>query len=114
MLDEMVEAGYTGTERSEFIGGDVVISPPYSWQVRFNASDVAVRPRMEEPVHAVVIETLMRYFPDFRRAYTEGGLSRDEFDTFGPSVRTLRQFIAACHDLDGIVRDFILPNPDVS
>ena len=26
---------------SEFIGGDVVISPPYKWQVRFNASDVA-------------------------------------------------------------------------
>src|SRR3984885_13512115 len=24
---------------SEFIGGDLVISPPYSWQVRFNASD---------------------------------------------------------------------------
>src|SRR5579864_3780011 len=24
---------------SELIGGDVVISPPYSWQVRFNASD---------------------------------------------------------------------------
>jgi transaldolase len=25
---------------SEFIGGDLVISPPYSWQVRFNASDI--------------------------------------------------------------------------
>ena len=23
---------------SEFIGGDVVISPPYAWQLRFNAS----------------------------------------------------------------------------
>jgi transaldolase len=32
---------------SEFIGGDVVISPPYSWQVRFNASDVEVGPRIE-------------------------------------------------------------------
>src|ERR1700757_3209855 len=26
---------------SEMIGGEVVISPPYSWQVRFNASDIA-------------------------------------------------------------------------
>ena len=25
---------------SEFIGGNVVISPPYAWQVRFNASDI--------------------------------------------------------------------------
>jgi len=98
---------------SEFIGGDVVISPPYSWQVRFNASDVAVRPRIDEPVDAVVVETLLRHFPDFRRAYDESGLSAEEFDTFAPTVRTLRQFIGACHDLDGVVRDFLLPNPDV-
>jgi transaldolase len=98
---------------SEFIGGDVVISPPFSWQVRFNASDVEVRPRMDEPVHGVIIEALLRHFPDFRRSYTEGGLTSQEFDTFGPTVRTLRQFIAACHDLDGLVRDFMLPNPDV-
>jgi transaldolase len=99
---------------SEFIGGDVVISPPYSWQVRFNASDVAVRARIDEPVQSDVIETLLRQFPDFRRAYTECGLTPEEFDTFGPTVRTLRQFIGACHDLDGIVRDFLLPNPDLS
>jgi len=98
---------------SEFIGGDVVISPPYSWQVRFNASEVAVRPRIDEPVQEVVIETLLRQFPDFRRAYTECGLTHEAFDTFGPTVRTLRQFISACHDLDGIVRDVLLPNPDV-
>ena len=33
---------------SEFIGGDVVISPPYEWQVRFNASDVPVVPRIDQ------------------------------------------------------------------
>ena len=99
---------------SEFIGGDVVISPPYSWQVRFNASDVEVRPRMDQPVQPAVIETLLRKFPDFRRAYTEGGLTNQEFDAFGPTVRTLRQFITACHDLDGLVRDFLLPIPDAS
>ena len=99
---------------SEFIGGNVVISPPYSWQVRFNACDVEVRPRIDEPVQGAVIETLLRHFPDFRRAYTEGGLTSQEFDTFGPTVRTLRQFITACHDLDGLVRDFMLPNPDAS
>lgn len=99
---------------SEFIGGNVVISPPYSWQVRFNACEVEVRPRIDEPVQGAVIETLLRHFPDFRRAYTEGGLTSQEFDTFGPTVRTLRQFITACHDLDGLVRDFMLPNPDAS
>jgi transaldolase len=99
---------------SEFIGGDVVISPPYSWQVRFNASDVEVRPRMDEPVSAEVVDVLLKNFPDFCRAYSEKGLTSAEFDFFGPTVRTLRQFITACHDVDGLVRDFLLPNPDVS
>jgi transaldolase len=43
----------------------------------------------------------------------EDGLSIEDFDWFGPSRRTLRQFIAACHELDGLVRDFLLPNPDL-
>jgi transaldolase len=96
---------------SEFIGGDVVISPPYSWQVRFNASDIEVRPRIDEPVRAKIVEELIRKFPDFRRAHTENGLSVAEFDSFGATRRTLRQFIGACHDLDGVVRDFLIPEP---
>jgi transaldolase len=97
---------------SEFIGGDVVISPPYSWQVRFNASDIEVRSRIDKPVDPQIIEELSKKFADFRRAYTEGGILMEDFDSFGPSRRTLRQFIAACHDLDGLVRDILLPNPD--
>jgi transaldolase len=97
---------------SEFIGGDVIISPPYSWQVRFNASDIEVRPRIDKPVDPQIIDELSKRFADFRRAYTEGGISIEDFDSFGPSRRTLRQFIAACHDLDGLVRDILLPNPE--
>jgi transaldolase len=96
---------------SEFIGGDVVISPPYSWQVRFNASDIEVRSRIDEPVRARVVEELEKKFPDFHRAYTESGLSIAEFDSFGPTRRTLRQFIGACHDLDAVIRDFMVPEP---
>jgi transaldolase len=97
---------------SEFIGGDVVISPPYKWQLRYNASDVEVTPRIDKPVDPRIVEALLRNFADFRRAYAEDGLAVDEFDTFGPTVRTLRQFIAACHDLDAQVREFMLPIPD--
>src|SRR6201994_2559431 len=97
---------------SEFIGGEVVISPPCAWQVRFNASDVEVRPRIHIPVDARIVDALTRKFSDFRSAYTEGGLSVSEFDSFAPTRRTLRQFITACHDLDALVRDIMLPNPD--
>ena len=36
-----------------------------------------------------------------------------EFDSFGATARTLRCFVASYHDLQGVVRDIILPNPDV-
>ena len=99
---------------SEMIGGEVVISPPYSWQVRFNASDIEVRNRIDDPVDPKMVDELTRKFTDFRRANTEGGLAIEEFDSFGPTRRTLRQFVAACHDLDGLVRDFLIPNPDTN
>jgi transaldolase len=97
---------------SEFIGGDVVISPPHKWQVRFNSSDVKVIPRIDQPVDPKIVDELLCKFADFERAYTEDGLSIDEFDSFAPTRRTLRQFIAACHDFTSIVRDQMLPDPD--
>jgi transaldolase len=91
---------------SELIGGDLVISPPHSWQVRFNASDVEVRSRIDDPVRPEIESELSRKFQDYRRASTENGLSLAEFDSFGP-------FISACHDLDAVVRDVLIPDPDL-
>ena len=96
---------------SEFIGGDVVISPPHKWQVKFNASEVEVAARIESPVAPKVLDALLG-FDDFRRAYAEDGLSHEEFDSFAPTLRTLRQFIAACYELNGQVREVMLPDPD--
>jgi transaldolase len=98
---------------SEFIGGDVVISPPCAWQRRYNASDIEVIPRIDKPVDAHIVEDLSKRFTDFRRAYCEDGLAIDEFDAYGPTRRTLRQFIGACTDLAVLVREVMLPNPDV-
>lgn len=98
---------------SEMIGGNVVISPPHAWQKRFNACDVPVEPRIDKPVAPEILAALPK-FPDFRRAYTEDGLSPDEFDLFPSTRRTLRQFISACHDLDARIRELMLPNPDIT
>lgn len=97
---------------TELIGGDVVITMPAAWQRRFNASAVEVRPRMDEPVAASVVDTLRTRFPDFVRAYEPDGLSPEEFDTFGPSARTLRAFIASYHELLHQVTDALIPDPD--
>jgi transaldolase len=96
---------------SELIGGDVVISPPSAWQKRFVASDISVEHRIDTPVDAAIVGDLHRRFEDFRRAYDEGGLTVDQFDTFAPTRRTLRQFLGACDDLSSLVRDVMVENP---
>ncbi|HVO41503.1 MAG TPA: transaldolase family protein [Aggregatilineales bacterium] len=98
---------------SELIGGDIVLTIPYEWQKLFNASDIEVKERFFDPVPQHIVNTLYAKFADFRRAYDVDGLPVKEFDSFGPTVRTLRSFISSYHELVGIVRDFMLPNPDV-
>jgi len=98
---------------SEFIGGDVVVTIPYKWQLRFNNSDIACVPRIDNPVAPKIIDELSAKFEDFRRAYDEKGLTVNEFDTFGPQVRTLRQFIGGFDTLASIVRDIMIPDPDI-
>jgi transaldolase len=98
---------------SELIGGDVIITMPAVWQRRFNASTVDVRPRMDDPIDPAFLEELRRHFPDFVRAYEPDGLTAAEFDTFGPSARTLRAFIGSYHELLHQVGDALVPNPDV-
>jgi transaldolase len=97
---------------SELIGGDVVLTIPYKWQLLFNASAVEVVPRFDKPVPAEIVSELYELLPDFRRAYDADGLTVDEFDTFGATVRTLRQFIGSYQGLVAVIRDFMLPNPD--
>lgn len=97
---------------SEFVGGDVIVTLPSSWQKKFNASLVEVRERMDDPVDPRYIDELVAAFPDFRRAYEPDGLAMDEFDGFPPTVRTLRAFVASYHDLLAAVTDAQLPNPD--
>ena len=64
---------------SEFIGGDVVVTMTNEWQLRLNASDVEVKPRMDDPVELVTARVraaglvprpkLPRVEDDERRAY---------------------------------------------
>jgi transaldolase len=98
---------------SELIGGDVVITLPSSWQKRFNASSIEVRPRMDDPVDPTIVAELSRHYPDFVRAYEPDALARDEFDSFPPTARTIRAFIASYHELLHQVTDAMIPNPDL-
>ena len=96
---------------SEFVGGDVVISPPFPWQQRFQASGLAAEDRMDIPVRPEIVETLYAQLPEFRQAYDVDGLTPDEFLDFGATRKTLRQFLAADEELDQIVRNILIPAP---
>jgi len=98
---------------TELVGGDIVMTLTHAWQVRFNESGIVPRPRIDEPVDPAIVDELLERIPDFRRAYEPDGLTIDEFDGYGATVRTLRQFIRSYHDLVGAVRDIVLPDPDV-
>jgi transaldolase len=97
---------------TELVGGDIVLTIPFGWQKKFNASGITPVERMHLPVPQHALDTLYERFPDFRRAYDEDGLTLDEFDSYGATVRTLRGFIDSYHELQGAVREFMLPNPD--
>ena len=96
---------------TELVGGDIVLTIPHRWQVLFNESGIPVRPRIEEPVPPEAIEELLAKLPAFRQAYEPDGLTVDEFDGYGATVRTLRTFISSYHDLVSVVRDFMLSSP---
>lgn len=97
---------------SQFIGGDVVISPPFGWQKRLNASGIEPSHRLDDPVDPRIVENLYDNFAEFRKAYDVDGLSAEEFTSYGATVRTLRQFLQANTDLESFVRDVTLPDPD--
>jgi transaldolase len=97
---------------SELIGGDLVLTIPYEWQVLFNASDIEVTPRMDQEVDQKVLTTLQEKFVDFRQAYEPDGLAISDFDNYGATRRTLRGFLQNVYDLVAVVRDVMVPNPD--
>ena len=98
---------------TELVGGEVTLTLPYPWQVRFNASGIEPVARIDEPVEPALIAELSDRIPDFRRAYEPDGMTPDEFESYGASARTLRAFVKSYHDLMGAIRDIVLPDPDI-
>ena len=95
---------------TELVGGDIVLSPPFGWQEKFQASGHEPVSRIDEPVDPAIVDALLT-IPDFVRAYEVDGMTHAEFDDFGATRTTLRQFLEADEALDQIVRDVIVPAP---
>lgn len=97
---------------TELVGADAAMTLTPSWQARFERSGISPEPRMDTPVDKAITAELVDRIPDFARAYEPDGLTVQEFDDYGATVRTLRSFIASYHDLLATIRDIMLPDPD--
>jgi transaldolase len=98
----------THLQWSELVGGDLVVSPPFDWQRRIHENRIPAEDRIAVPVPAAILEELQS-LSEFRRAYEVGGMQPEEFEEFGASRKTLRQFLDADAQLDALVRDVLIP-----
>ncbi|SDB98184.1 transaldolase [Sanguibacter gelidistatuariae] len=96
---------------SELLGGDLVVSPPFDWQLRINENHLSPEARIDVPVDPAIVGALHERCPEFRKAYDEDGMTVEEFEEFGASRRTMRQFLQASAELDSLVRDLLVPEP---
>ena len=94
---------------SELVGGDLVVSPPLDWQKRINENGLHPGDRIDSPVDPQILAELER-LSEFRRAYEPEGMTVAEFESFGASRNTLRQFLEADAQLDALVRDVLVPS----
>jgi len=89
---------------SELVGGDIVISMPYEWWNKFNASDIEVINRINDPVDWEITDKLSNNFNDFNRAFNENGMTIEEFEFFGASKHTMDTFLDGYDEFIQIIR----------
>jgi transaldolase len=96
----LVAAAYRHRRQwSELVGDGFVQSIPYKWWKAFDASDVSLSTTIADPIPEPIHSELVRFFPDFVRAYDEEGMRPEQFESYGASVATLRQFESAYRTL---------------
>ena len=97
---------------AELIGANIIHTIPYKWQLRYNGSQMPIVDTTAVEPDAKMIEVLKSNFEDFVKAYEPGGMTIDEFDSYGATRRTLRQFIGGYDSLVGVIRQMMIPDPD--
>lgn len=93
-----------------FLGGDLIMTIPYKWQVRFDRCDVPVEDNMSRPVPPELLDRLLS-LPPFRQAWEEEAIAPEAFEQFGPVVQTLRYFQSSYDRAVAKMRTAMLPDP---
>ena len=97
----------------EILGGDLILTATHEWQVRFDTSRIKIQNNIDKPVDQCHIVNLQADFKDFNAAFEPDGLKVGDFQNFGPTRRTLIQFLEGYQELLSMVRGFMIPNKDL-
>jgi transaldolase len=111
----LLAAAYRNLQQwSELTGADIVMTITADWQNKINASNIEVKSRIDIPVNPEYLKELSEKFSEeWKKAYNEDGLLVADFDTYGPTLRTLRGFLAGYDEVIQLVRNYMVPNPDI-
>jgi len=111
----LLAAAYRNLQQwSELTGADIVMTITADWQAKINASTIEVKSRIEDPVNPEFLKELEQKFPvEWKKGYNEDGLTIADFDSYGPTRRTLRGFLAGYDEVIQFIRNKMIPNPDV-
>ncbi len=105
----LLAAAFRSTSHfTELVGADVVLSPPHKWATKIDEIAPPYKKMHAEVVNEDIVSRLASGSPEFRRAYEPAGMRPAEFDGFGPTVTTLRQFSEGCAKLARVARNHML------
>ncbi|MBP3400128.1 MAG: transaldolase, partial [Erysipelotrichaceae bacterium] len=91
----------------EFIGGDIILTIPYEWQVKYNNSEFPVVETINNPVNEHYLNELKK-LDEFNKAYDENGLKPEEFEHYGAFVVTMQGFLKGYDELVQIIRSYMV------
>ena len=91
---------------SQFIGGNIILTIPYNWQVRYNQSSIEICSRIDDEVEKEILSQLLT-IDEFEKAYATS-MPEEEFQYYGAFVRTMNQFLKGYDDLVVIIRAYLL------
>ena len=92
---------------NQFIGGDLILTIPYGWQLKYNASEYEIKETINDEVNPEYLEKLKK-LPEFNKAYDVDGLKPEEFEHYGAFLATISGFLKGYDELVSIIRSYMV------
>lgn len=91
----------------DFIGGDIILTIPYEWQLKYNNANIEVKNNMDTPVDEKLLNELLT-LDEFKKAYLEDGMKPEEFEHYGAFLATMNQFLGGYDSLVQLIRTYMV------